>query len=96
MPTETIEQRTARLRALRLAAETRRPREEGPSYPVYGMRDELRFGRRKGEVIEDVLESDPGWIRWALENVRGFAVDETVEEELRYLDDPRRSVERGR
>jgi len=93
---KTIEQKTARLRAARLQAQagSQKPRE--PDYPEYGMGDELRFGKHAGETVEDVLETDPGWIRWALENVREFGVGDDVLDELRLLDDHRRSVRRDR
>lgn len=61
-----------------------------PDYPILGMRDELRFGKHKGETIENVLESDPSWLRWALENLEDFVVTDEVEDGLNSLDDPRR------
>lgn len=88
---ETLLQRTLRLRALREEAAPSPVR--APEYPAYGMSDELRFGKYKFETVEWVLRADPGWLRWALENVRGFAVTDEVEEELRMLDDPRRPKE---
>lgn len=90
---ETLLQRTLRLRALRLRAlrEKAAPRPEpAADYPTYRMDDELLFGKYKFETVEWVLRADPGWLRWALENVRGFAVTDEVEEELRMLGDPRR------
>lgn len=101
MKAETSDQKIARLRALREARDHQRPnsrandRGKQPDYPVYCMSDELRFGKHRGETVESILESDPGWIRWALENVSGFAVDPDVEDELHFLDDPRRPIDRG-
>lgn len=89
---ETLLQRTLRLRALREAAG--RVAAPSPNYPALGLQSELRFGKHEGETVEAVLATDPGWIRWAIENIRGFAVDADVEEELRFLDDPRRPAER--
>lgn len=85
---ETLLQRTLRLRALREKAAPQP--EPTPDYPTYGIEDELLFGKYKFETVEWVLRADPGWLRWALENVRGFVVTDEVEEELRMLDDPRR------
>lgn len=87
---ETEEQKIARLRALREARDAKKPNPIAPDYPILGMRDELPFGKHRGSAVEDVLERDPGWLRWALENVRGFIVTDEVEDELRSLDDPRR------
>jgi 3'-phosphoadenosine 5'-phosphosulfate sulfotransferase len=97
---ETLDQKTARLRALRLEREAQKSnlRTSKPSltdlYPVYDLDSMLKFGKHAGEIVEDVLETDPGWLQWALENIKEFVVTDAVEEELRALGDPRRPVER--
>lgn len=98
MKTETLAEKTARLRALRLAAGARHPRSDPPrpTRPVYGLEDELPFGKHRGETVAYVLEADPGWLRWALECVADFELGEDVLDELRLLDDPRRPRILGR
>jgi hypothetical protein len=34
---------------------------------IYGMDDVLRFGKHRGAQIEDVIEDDPEWLAWAVE-----------------------------
>jgi hypothetical protein len=89
---ETTEQRIARQRAMRLKRDANKPKEPEREYPVYGLKDRLRFGKFKDKTIEEVFESEDGrgWIIWALENVKGFTLDKDAEEELRYHQDPRR------
>jgi len=98
MPTaETQDQKIARLRAARLEAEKRRPPVLTGYYPVLGMRDELKFGKFTGQTIEEVLSTKRGeeWVRWALSNLKNFEVNEEVEDELRFLEDPRRPIISG-
>jgi hypothetical protein len=86
---ETEVQKISRLRALRLARDASKPKAIAPDYPILGISDALPFGKHKGESLVDVLESDPGWLRWALENIKGFVITDEVEDELKSLDDPR-------
>lgn len=86
--TETLAEKSARLRALRLASKPLEKRQYN-FYPVYGMQDELRFGKHKGETIKFVLNTDLPWIIWALETIN-FIITPEVEDELRFLEDPRR------
>ena len=30
--------------------------------------DRFAFGRHKGKLVEDVLNDDPAWLLWAIEN----------------------------
>ena len=34
------------------------------------------------KTIGDVLDEDPGWLRWAILNVKGFTVSSEIEEEV--------------
>lgn len=34
---------------------------------VYGLTDVLKFGKYKGEQIEDLIYDDPGYISWLYE-----------------------------
>lgn len=98
MPTtETQDQKIARLRAARLEAEKHRRTISTLTgyYPILSMQDELQFGKYAGQTIEDVLSTKRGeeWLRWALSNLKNFEVDQEVEDELRYLEDPRRPIQ---
>lgn len=44
----------------------------------------LDFGKYKGHSLEWVCDTDPSYLRWALENVKGFAeqIDEKMQEEI--------------
>lgn len=33
---------------------------------------ELWFGKHKGETVGDVMESDPGYLSWCVENIDWF------------------------
>jgi hypothetical protein len=43
--------------------------------PKQSTKEPLRmwFGKHRGELVVDVMESDPGWIAWAKRDVTGFA-----------------------
>jgi len=33
-----------------------------------GLQDTFKFGKHKGEQVEDVMQDDPGYIAWTAEN----------------------------
>lgn len=35
---------------------------------TYGLDDLFSFGKHKGNQVEDVIEDDPGYIAWVVEN----------------------------
>jgi hypothetical protein len=39
----------------------------------------LKFGKYKGQQVEDVVEDDPGYIRWLVENTDTHFDDEVLE-----------------
>jgi len=49
---------------------------------IYGLQDELDFGKHKGETVEEVVHSDFAWIKWAIVNSDHFLcdVEEIIEE----------------
>lgn len=59
-------------------------RGEAPRYTrgqPYGLYNRVDFGHKHfGETIQDVIETDPGWVEWACDTVGGFRL--TVEAEL--------------
>jgi len=57
----------------------------------YGLQDQITFGKKhKGETIAEVIESDPGWLDWAIENIVWFVLDneayDLLEEALEDID----------
>ena len=80
--------KTLRLRALRLASPALKKAER--SYPVLGLDDELPFGKYSGKLLRDVIEEDPDWIQWAIENISTFEVSDAATSELQLILDPRR------
>ncbi len=51
----------------------------------YGMEDELGFGKHKGKTVAEVLDEDPSYIKWAIEN-NVTAFDDEVLDELADCD----------
>jgi hypothetical protein len=73
------------------SAELRRRADAGPGERVWSLNDELTFGRYQGSTLRQVLEEEGGrgWVKWALESVRGFELDKDAQAELDAGDDPR-------
>ena len=42
----------------------------------------LSFGKHKGETVGWVIENDPKWLQWALDNVKWFAISKRCVREL--------------
>ena len=50
--------------------------------------DTLYFGKYKGSRIDDILETDPEYLAWCVENVKGFCLDdEIVDQVLGFIED---------
>lgn len=80
---ETEAEKTARLRALRLARDANsRPPPPAATYPPLALYDEMPFGKYRGDTVAHVLEVEPGYLRWLLDSSATFAVTEEVEELL--------------
>jgi hypothetical protein len=45
------------------------------SVRVLSAGDKIGFGIHRAATIDDVLRRDPSWVKWALQNVRYFAID---------------------
>jgi len=49
----------------------------------YYLYNRIDFGRRhKGELIRDIIEEDPDYLAWCLDNIDGFVLGEDAEKEL--------------
>lgn len=40
------------------------------------------FGNYRGHSLEDVIELDPHYVRWCIDNISGFRLDATARGEL--------------
>lgn len=49
---------------------------------VYGLEDKLEFGKHKGNSLKDIIHSDYGWVKWAINNSEHFfcVIDDVVAE----------------
>lgn len=53
-----------------------RPRfSRGIPYDLYVRFD---FGKHKKSVVNDVIQEDPGYIEWCLENIEGFELTDAA------------------
>lgn len=98
---ETEAEKTLRLRALRLAREAEKPPAgrkaagtalaKGRAARVWSLKDELTFGKYQGKTIAEVLDNDQGrgWVKFALEEIKGFELDDFAQLEFDSYDDPR-------
>jgi hypothetical protein len=48
----------------------------------YGLRIRVDFGKHKGKLIRDIIEEDPDYIAWCLDNIDGFVLDEDAQKEF--------------
>lgn len=49
---------------------------------TYDLDTPLGFGKYKGRTVEDVLDEDPHYLLWALENVEQFDADKAVQDAI--------------
>lgn len=43
--------------------------------PVLGLSSTIPFGKHSGETVESVLDEDPGYLRWFIEQVKNYKID---------------------
>lgn len=66
--TETTAEKTARLKAARIARDGQQAKETPiKNRRFLGLDDELSFGKHIGETVADVINDDPNWLRWAID-----------------------------
>lgn len=58
------------------------PENQQMAIKVHHLTDRLLFGKHQGKDLLVVIEEDPGWVRWAVENVDHFDIDAEAEEAL--------------
>lgn len=47
---------------------------------LYDLDDRLPFPKYKGQLLEDVIDKDPAYVLWLLENVDSFECDKAVQD----------------
>lgn len=90
LPPRPLDDKTARLRAARLARDAGRPRvERDPHHRVLGLGDPMPFGKHRGRTIGDLIEEEVGYVTWLLEET-AVELSREAEEEYHARLDPRR------
>lgn len=53
---------------------------------TYTVMDKMTFGRHKGKLIADLIKEDggKGYLRWAIDNVGFFEVDDRIKYAIGY------------
>lgn len=46
------------------------------SYATLGLDSMLPFGKHEDEQVADVIEDHPGYMRWWIENIEDYVLDE--------------------
>lgn len=54
-----------------------------PNYKYKKLDDKVDFGQHKSKTIEEVIESEPMYLEWALNNVRGFSLSAGIKSSLK-------------
>lgn len=63
---------------------------------LFSPETQLRFGKYSGKELASVIELDPDYILWCLENIPWFALDSSADDLLQARQDPRRPADRDR
>lgn len=50
--------------------------------PILGMNSTIPFGKHSGETVEVVLDEDPGYLRWFIEQVKTYKIDPELHEAI--------------
>lgn len=87
---ETLAERTARLRALRLAREASLPQPIKRQLIMYKLDTVINRGKHAGMTVEDLLHEDPSYVRYMIEEWQDVEFALEVEDCLAHVTDPRR------
>lgn len=55
------------------------------SIKVHGLDDKILFGKHFGRPVRWVIDNDPSWLVWAIENTTRFDIDKEAEAELEAM-----------
>ena len=87
---ETLAERTARLKALRLAHEATLPPKIEREPALYSLDTVIDRGRYAGRTVEDVLDHDPSYVLYFSGEWEGVVLAGEVEDRLAMITDTRR------
>lgn len=87
---ETLAERTARLKALRLAHEAEMPPPINRNPTLYRLDTVINRGKHAGMTVEDLLHEDPSYVRYMIEEWQDVEFALEVEDCLASATDPRR------
>jgi uncharacterized protein (DUF3820 family) len=89
LPPTPLDDKTARLRAARLAAN--KPQNHPPErqYPILTQESKMPFGKHKGRTIQTIINTEPSYITWLIENIPTVEFSDGVIEALEEATDPR-------
>lgn len=62
---------------------------------ILSLTDVLTFGKHKGKTVASVMDRDPNWLHWAIDNVLYFELSREAMKQLpeqEYDDDYARAV----
>jgi len=88
LPPKPLDPKTAKLRALRLAA-TKPPPSTERKPLLLSLETIMPFGKHKGLTVASILDSEPSYITWLIENVPNIISTNEVEQALQEATDPR-------
>lgn len=54
---------------------------------LYHLNSVLTFGLHKGLTISEIINKNPGWLHWAIENIEGFELSNKAFERLPFPED---------
>lgn len=50
---------------------------------IFTLIDKLTFGKHKGATIEEVIDDDPSYLEWAIDEIEWFELDEAATKSLK-------------
>lgn len=48
----------------------------------FSLEDKLAFGKYKGYLIEEIIDDDPNYIEWAIDEIEWFKLDQNATKKL--------------
>lgn len=52
------------------------------TYLVLGERDRLPFGKYRGRTVRDIMNNDPQYLWWVIENMIDFRIADELHDEI--------------
>ncbi len=51
---------------------------------IYSLKAPLNFGKYKGDTVQEIINNDPDYLAWAIDEIEGFELDEEAELKMEY------------